>query len=448
MQHTAKKLEKSQMEFTITVTPEEYQKDLENAATRISNRVAIKGFRKGKAPYDMVKREVGEMQIMQEGLERMVQSSFYDAVQAEGIETVGMPDIQIEKAAPGNDLVYKATVALLPEVKLADLTKISVKKNTKLPGKKEIDDVIESLTKMQAKEVDKDGASTDKDIVIIDMELTKDGVMMESGTAKDYKVYLSEKQHIPGFNEALVGVKKGDEKTFTVPFPKDYYNSQLAGNEGTFNVKVKNVMTREFPEVTDEFAKALGQESVEKLRELLKTNLTAEAEKKADEKAEIEIFDTLIEQSTFDEIPEVLIDAERNKMFYELQRDLERNGITIEQYLNDIKKKEDELYSDFKAQAEKRAKAALVSRVVAKDNNITVSDEELQAEIDMMTSMYKDNEEYMENLKKKEVHESLRNMLANRKVLALLKEKVLKKDEKTETKKDTASQEDKAKTKK
>jgi len=430
MQHTTKKLDKSQIEITITVSPEEYDKNLKHAATRISERVAIKGFRKGKAPYDIIKREVGEMQVMQEALERIVQSSFYTIVEQEKIETIGMPDIKIEKMAPGNNLVYIATVALLPEVKLVDLEKISIEKKVKEVTTKDIDDVIENLTKMQAKEIEKDGPAEKDDIIIIDMDLFKDGLAFEGGAAKDYKVYLSENQHIPGFNDALTGLKKGDTKEFEVPFPKDYYNKQLAGNNGLFKIIVKQVMTREFPEINDEFAKALGQDSVEKLKELLKINLSAEADKKAEEQAEIEIFDHVIDASKFDEIPDVLIDAERKKMFYELQKDLERNGITIEQYLNDIKKKEEELFEDFKQQAEKRAKAALISRHVARQHDITVSDEELQQEIDMMKQTYKDMPEYMENLQKKEVHESLRNMLANKKVVALLKEKVLKKSEK------------------
>jgi len=413
------------MEFTITVTPDEYKKHMKNAAIKISQRVAIRGFRKGKAPYDLIKKEVGEMQIIQEALEKIIQETFYEAVKKEGAETIGMPEINIEKVAPGNDVVYKAKVALLPKVKLADLSKIKIEKKVKEVTGKDIDEVLENLIKMQAKEVLRKGKSTKDDKVTIDMDLHLDGVPIEGGQAKDYHVYLSENQHIPGFNDALVGLKEGEEKEFMLPFPKNYYNKMLAGNTGTFKVKIKGVYERQFPKVNDDFAKKLGQENIAKLREILEKNLTHEAKHKADEKVEIEIFDNLIEKSTFDEIPEVLINAERQKMFYELQRDLERNGVSIEQYLSDIKKKEEELFEDFKQQAIKRAKAALLSRQVAQENNIEVTDEELEKELKMVEETYKDNDEYKENMKKPEVKDSIRNMLANKKVIAFLKEKVL-----------------------
>jgi trigger factor len=425
MNHTAKKLDKSQIELTITIKPEGYDKHMKHAATKISERVAIKGFRKGKAPYDLVKREVGEMGIMQEALEAIIQESFYQAVKAENIETIGMPDIKIEKSAPGNDFVYNATVALLPTVTLPNLDDINIKPNVKKVGETEVNEVLENLTKMQAKEVVKDGTAEKEDKVVIDMDLLLAGIPFEGGQAKDYQVYLSENQHIPGFNDALVGLKKDDEKEFDLPFPTEYYNKQLAGNTGTFKVKVKDVYKREFPEVSDEFAKTLGQESVDKLKELLQTNLEHEAIHKADEKVEVEIFETLVDKSTFDEIPEVLINAERNRMFNELRYDLEKNGITIDQYLADIKKNEEDLAKDFTERATKRAKSALISRKVAKEFEITLTDEEIKKEMDMMRDTYKENPDYLENLKKPEVQDSIKNMLVNKKVVAFLKDKIV-----------------------
>lgn len=426
MNYKVKNLGKSQIEFTITVTPNEYRKHMENAALKISERVAIKGFRKGKAPYDLIKKEVGEMQILQEALEKIIQETFYEAVKKEETETVGMPALNIEKVAPGNDVVYTAKVALLPKVKLADLDKIKIERKVKEITDKDIDEVIENLTKMQTKEIIKNGQANKKDKIVIDMNLFLDNIPIEGGQAKDYQVYLSENQHIPGFNDELIGLKKDDEKEFELSFPKNYYNKQLAGNVGKFKIKVKDVYELQFPEINDEFAKTLGQDSLAKMRDLMKKNLEHEAEHKADETAEIEIFETIIEKSTFDEIPEILIDGERKKMFYELTRDLERNGVSVEQYLQDIKKKEEELFEDFKSQATKRAKAALVSRQVAQENNIKVTPEELDKEIKMMQETYKDNDEYKENIKKPEVKESIRNMLANKKVIVFLKDKVLR----------------------
>lgn len=426
MSHTKKDLPQSQVELTITITPEDYQKHLVKAAERISERTKIQGFRPGKAPYELVKRNVGEMNILNEALETIVQESFFRVVTEEKLETIGMPKIEIEKVAPGNDLVYKATVALIPQVTVADLKKINVKQEAKPVTDVQVDEMVDNLRKLQAKEVTKDGLATEMDIVLVDMDMKIDNVPVEGGQAKDYRVYLSEDHYIPGFNKELVGLKKDDTKTFPISFPKTHYQKNIAGKTVDVSVKVKDVLDRQLPEMNEEFSKKLGQESVEKLRELLRGNLIKESEKKAEEQTEIAIFDELIANSKFADIPEVLIDAERRKMFYELTRDLERNGVTIEDYLRDIKKTQEEMFNDFKEQATKRAKAALLSRQIAKEQTITVDDKEIDAEIAMMESMYRDNKEYIEQLHKPEVRGTVQTILQNKKVIKWLKEEVVK----------------------
>lgn len=429
MSHTLKKLEKTQVELTITVTPAEYEKHLQTGAQRLSTRAAIRGFRPGKVPFDVLKKEVGEMAILQESLETIVQESFYLAVTSEKLDTIGMPKIELEKVAPGNDVIYKATVALLPKVKLADLTKIKVEKKVKKIEDTHVDEVIENLRKMQAKEVIKNDKKAGKeDKLVIDMEMFLDKIPIEGGQAKDYQVYLSEPHYIPGFNEQLIGAAKDEIKEFSLNFSPTHYQKHLAGKKVDFKVKVKDIYERQLPEISDELAKILGQESLEKLRELINANLTQEAEQKAAQQTEIEILEALIKESIFEEIPDVLIDAEKQKIFYELKRNLEHHGVTIEQYLADIKKKEDELFNDFKMQAEKRAKAALISRQIANENHIHVHDEELDKEIKIMEEMYKNNKEYLENLKKPEVRDTIAMTLQNQKVVQWLKHKVLGED--------------------
>ncbi|OGH64331.1 MAG: trigger factor [Candidatus Magasanikbacteria bacterium RIFCSPHIGHO2_01_FULL_41_23] len=425
MSHTRKNLPQSQVELQITVTPENYQKHLVKAAEKISEKTKIQGFRPGKAPYEIVKRTVGEMNILQEALETIVQESFYVAVKEENLETIGMPKIEIDKVAPSNDLVYKATVALFPEIKIGDLKKINVKQEAKPVTDIQIDDVIDNLRKIRAKEVAKDKMTEETDMVMIDMDMKLDNVPMEGGQAKNYRVYLSEDHYIPGFNKELFGLKKDDQKTFPISFPKTHYQKHLAGKTVDVSISVKDVYERQLPELNEEFAKALGQDSVERLHELLRGNLTKEAEQKADEQTEIAIFDELIKISKFGEIPEILLDAERKKMYYELTRDLERSGISIGDYLKDIKKTEDQIFNDFKEQAERRAKAAILSRQVAKENNISVEENEIDTEIASLENAYRDNPEYLENLKKPEVRRTLETILQNKKVITWLKQHCL-----------------------
>lgn len=426
MSHAKKDLKNSQVELTITVEAADYQPMLEAAAVRLSERANIKGFRKGKAPFDIVKKELGEMAIMQEALEDIIKKTFFDAVKSEELDTIGMPQINIEKLAPGNDIVYKAVVALIPGVKLPDVKKIKVTKDEAKVDDKKMDETLEALRGMHATEVIKDGAATGTDKLVLDMDMLIDNVPLEGGQAKEHQVYLSEDHYIPGFNKNVEGMKKGEEKEFSLDFPETHYQKHLAGKKVDFKVKVKDVYERQLPELSDDMAKAMGQESIAKLKELIQNNMLEEAKQKAEQKAEIEILDALIEKAKFEPIPEVLVDAERQKMFYELKRDLERNGVEISQYLADIKKDEKALFEDFKQQAEKRAKAALVSRQVATEQNIEISDEKLDEEIKKMEEMYKGKKEYLDNLKKPEVRDTIATSMQNREVMEWLKKEILK----------------------
>jgi len=426
MNYSTKKLPKSQIEITVTVTPTDYQKQLEEAGKRISKKVNVKGFRKGNVPLEVLKKEVGEMAILQEAANHIIQETFVEIIIKEKLESIGQPEIKIEKMAPANDLIYSAVVAFLPKIKLANAKSIKVKVEKKEITDKDVDETIESLRKMQAVEVVKDEKAGENDKLVIDMDMFLDKVPVDGGQSKNYQVYLSEPHYIKGFNEQIVGLKKGDEKEFSLKFPKDHYQKMLAGKKVDFKVKVNEVLERQFPELNDEFAVKIGQKNIEELKTTVKTNLQAEADRKAEQSLEIEILEKMIEKSKFDELPELLIDAEKHKIFYELQRDIEKNGLTIEQYLQDIKKTEKELFEDFKIQAEKRAKSALLSREIAIENDIKVEKEEIDAELATMKEMYKHNEEYIKNLERPEVRDTLANMIQNKKVMVWLKEQVTK----------------------
>jgi trigger factor len=428
MTHSTKTLDKSQIELTITVTSEEYAPLMEKAAQRLSERSAVKGFRPGKVPYETMKREVGEMAILQEALDAIVQKTYFQAITEEKLEVVGMPKVDVEKLAPGNNVVYKAVVAILPTVKLPDLKKIKVTKKDATVEATKVDETLTALRGMHAKEVIKQGPAQGTDKLTIDMDMLIDNVPVEGGQARNYQVYLGEKHYIPGFNEQVAGMKEGEEKEFQLDFPDTHYQKQLAGKKVNFKVKAKGVYERQLPELDTEFAKKLGQESVEKLREIINNNLLEEAKHKTAQQIEIDILEQLIAQTEFSVLPEVLIDSERQKMFYELKRDLDRNGVSIEQYLSDIKKAEKELFEDFKNQAEKRAKAALLSRQVAKEQKLSVTDEELDKEVELIKKAYPNDKDTQENLKKPEVRESLAVTLQNRKVMDYLRKIIINED--------------------
>lgn len=424
MSYTTKKLDDSQIELQFTVTPADYQKDVEAAAVRLSERAGIKGFRPGKAPYSAVKQQVGELKILEEALERIVQHVFFEAIKAEKLQTLGMPQITIEKIAPGNDLVFKAVVALVPNVKLPNLETIKTDVKPVKVGDKEVAETLENLRKYQPKEIAKTGASTKADKLVIELNMFIDKIPVEGGQAKNHQVYLSEPHYIPGLAEQLVGLKAGEEKEFNLKFPSEHYQKHLAGKNVDFKVKVNEVFELQYADLNDDFAKKLGQESLEKLKQLLLANLTTEAEKKEDQRQEVAILEELIAKSEFDVIPKIVIDSEKKKMFYELKNDLDRRGIPMEQYLMDLKKTEDQIFNDFTEGATKRAKAALISREVAKQNKITVNDKEIAAEVEAIKKAYPNDAKVEENLTRHEVLDTIAATLQNRKVVEYLKSKI------------------------
>ncbi len=426
MQHTVKQLPKSQVELEITVTPADYLKEMEAAAGRLSQRAAIHGFRPGKAPYEIVKQSLGEVKILEEALQPIVEKNYHTAVTAEKLETIGMPEITIEKMAPGNDFVFKAVAALLPSVKLADFSKIDAKKKEVTVGDQEMNDVLENLRKMQAIEVVKEGPATKEDKVEVAMNMSIDKVGVEGGQAPKHQVYLSEGHYIPGFADQLLGMKKDEEKEFTLKFPDEHYQKHLAGKNIDFHVKVNDVYSIEYPEISDELAQKLGQKSVESLKEILMTNLKQEAQNKEDQRVEAELLEKVILGSEFSEVPDVLIKSEKQKMFYELKNSLQEQGIEFEKYLKDLKKTEEEIAEDFAERALTRVKAALVSRQIAKENEIKVEKEELEKEIDIIKTTYKNDPKVEEALKRPEVLDTLAATIQNKKVVTWLKEKILK----------------------
>lgn len=429
MKYEVKNLEKSQVELTITVEPDDYKKDMEAAAVRISERAAIKGFRPGKATYDMVKQQVGEIRIIEEAMQSIVEKNFFNAVKKENLDTVGMPQITITKIAPGNDLVFTATVALLPKIKLADLSTVKVKYQAKEITDKDVDAVLNDLKKMQTKEILKTDVATKEDKLVVNLEMFLDKVPVDGGQAQNHQVYLNEPHYIPGLAEQLIGVKKDDIREFNLKFPKDHYQKHLAGKDIDFKVTVKDVFELQHPPLDDEFAKSLGQENLEKLKTILRDNLIQDAKHKDDQKIEIEILDQIIESSEISEVPEVLINAEKNKIFNELKNSLSNQGIEMADYLKDLKKSEEDIYKDFTEQAMRRVKAALVSRQVALENKIEADKKDVEEEIKMIKAAYPDNKNVEENLKNPQVLETLALTIQNRKVLSFLKDTILGKKE-------------------
>ncbi len=428
MTYDIKDLPKSQKEVRVTVEASELKPFMERAAIELSQKVKIEGFRPGKASYDVVAKRVGEMAILEEALPRLVQKQLVEIIKKENMETVGEPSINVEKAAPGNDVIFTAKMSLLPTIrKMADYKNIKIEAKDVSVKEEDVERVITELRKMQSAEAEVERAATPADKVKVDMAMAIDHVTVEGGATKNHAIYLNEPYYIPGLNEKIVGMKKGEQKIFTLTFPKDNFNKNLAGKEVEFTVDMKGVHEIKHPELDDFFAKRLGQESMEKLRALLQKNLEDEANMKEQQRQEAAALEELIKKSDIEDAPELLINNEAHKMMHEMEQSIAKQGMVFADYLKSIGKTHDELLLDFVPDAMKRVKSMVVIREIGRREHLEPTDKEALDEQLKMITMYSDDPETQARVRSEEGEEYIRAMLKNRKVLQFIRETMIKK---------------------
>ncbi len=421
-------LPKNTVKFTVRIPTEEARPYLEEAAVRISQSSSIPGFRPGKAGYDIVKQRVGEMKIYEEALESIVRKTYVEAILANQIETVGSPKIDVEKLAPDNDIVYTAEVGRMPRVtKLADFRKLKIKSKPSEVSDQDIANTLKDLQRMQTKEVRavSGGAAAQNDKVIVSMNMKKDGVAIEGGSSPDHAIYLTEEYYIPGLKEKVIGMKEGESKTFTLPFPKDHTQKMLAGANIDFDVALKEIYHLELPELNDAFATSLGQKDFATLKELIRNNLKLEKENEERARQEKEMLELIAKESRFEDIPDLLVNEELGRMIMELKRGVEEQGLDFEEYVKHLNKTYADLKIDFTPQAIVRLKVALVLREIAKQEKVGVEEKEIDAELVRLAARYEDKEA-RKRLYDPDFRDYTRTLLQNRKVIDLLRQAMVR----------------------
>lgn len=421
-------LEKSQIKMTFTVTADEVRLFLEAAAKRMSEQSPIPGFRPGHADYGTVKTRFGEMKIYEEAIESIIRKFYVEAVLSNNLETVGSPNINVEKLAPGNDIVFTIVVNRMPAIKsLPDYKKMSVKSHSSKVEDSEVELALKDLQRMQTKEAraPKDSKVGLNDKVVISMNMKLDGVPVEGGQSPNHAVYLSEDYYIPGFKDHLISLKEEDEKTFSLPFPKEHPQKMLAGKNVEFLVKLNELYNLALPNIDDEFAKNFGMKDLGNLKTVIKTNLLTEKEREDRAKEEKEMLELLAWKTQFEDIPDILVNEEINKMITELTRAVENQELNFDTYLKNLNKTLAELKIDFTPQALIRIKVALAIRKVADEEKIEVSDEELNEEIDKIAEHYEEKKT-KDQISSPEYRDYTEQILRNRKVIAFLRSIMIK----------------------
>jgi trigger factor len=424
---SVEQLPKSTVKLTVTVTSEELKPFLEAAAARISESTSIPGFRPGHASFEIVKGRVGEMKIYEEALESVVRKTYVDALFAHKIDTVGSPKIDVEKLAPGNDLVYTAEVARVPAVtRLADFRRMKVTAKHVEVSEQDLETTLKDLQRMQTKEIRATAAdtATGQDKVVVSMDMKKDGVPVEGGQSPNHAIYLAESYYIPGLKEHIVGMKEGENKQFTLPFPKDHTQKMLAGADVQFDITLKELYRLQPPELNDAFAQTLGQKDLASMKDLIRGNIKEEKTGEETFRQEKEILESIAKDSKFEDVPELLLNEEVNKMIAELEQGVVSQGGVFEDYLKSIKKSIGDLKMDFAPQALMRVKVALILREVGKQEKIDVDEKEIDTALDEMAKQYEDAD-IRKRIYSPEYREYMENRLRNRKVVELLRREMI-----------------------
>lgn len=418
-----KELEKSQIEITVELSVEEFKPFLAQGAEAISQSLKIDGFRPGKAPYDIVKQKVGEMGILEEAANIAIRKKI-DQIIKENLDKdpVGQPRVDITKLAPENPLEFKIVLALLPEIKLGEYKDLKIKEVKAEVSQEELDRLLKDLQEMRTKEALVDREVIDSDKIICDIEMFLDKVPVEGGKNKDTAIMMGREYVVPGFDKKLLGAKKGDVREFSLLYPENFHMKNLAGKMVEFRVVIKDVYSRELPEVNEEFAQAFGLKKLDELKDNLQKSIAAQKQRELDLKVEKEMLEKIIEKAKFSDIAEVLINHETDMMMAELEHSVEEQGGKFEDYLSSLGKNLNQMKLEIMPEAVKRVKVSLLIREIAKAEGIKVEAKDIEENIEEMKKQYRDNQEAIKKISSPAYADYIANVLASRKVVDKLKE--------------------------
>lgn len=416
--------EHSEGVLEVVVDGEAWENAQKKAFNDFKKNVSIKGFRTGKVPEALLKKQISKEAIYDRAVEGVANEALVEAVKEHNLELVARPTLDYKDASDESvTLVINCVVS--PEVTLGEYKGLDIHKDEVNVTD---EDVEAELSKVQDRFADwvlrEEGQpAEDGDQVTIDFVGKKDGEPFEGGSGENYPLELGSNTFIPGFEEQLVGVKTDDVKDVTVTFPEDYEAADLAGKEAVFTVTVHDIKYKDRPEVNDELIAQLkrdGVETVEKFKEVTKEDLTKERERAADEKFTNDLMETISDNATV-EIPAVMIENEVDNLYRDFTNRMQQSGFTAEQYFAATGQTEADLKATMRPDAQRRVKGSLVLDAVIKAENIEISDEDVEKEYTEMSTLYNMD---VEQIKKLLPAENIKDDLAQQKALELIKSSV------------------------
>jgi trigger factor len=391
MSFTVEQLEeKNMVKLVIESSAEDFEKGIEKAYNKNKNRITVQGFRKGKAPRKIIEKFYGREIFFEDAANAIIPDAYAAAAEESQLDIVSQPQIDLVQLESGKPFVFSATVAVRPEVGLGSYKGVEVAKVETEATDDDINAELDRVREQNSRVVSVEGRPVqDKDIAVIDYEGFVDGVPFQGGKAEGHSLTIGSHTFIDNFEEQLIGKNAGDDVEVNVTFPEDYHAEELKGKAATFKVSIKEIKEKQFDDLDDDFAQNVSDfDTLDEYKDDLRKTIGERKAKEAKTKKENEVIEKIIESSSMD-IPEAMINTQVRQMADDFSMRLQQQGLSVDQYFQFTGLTPDRLIADMKPEAEKRIKSRLVLDAIVKAENITVSDDEYEAELTKMSEEYK-----------------------------------------------------------
>lgn len=421
-------LEKNMVKLTIEVAAEELDKACQAVYMKEKGRISLPGFRKGKVPRAMIEKMYGPEIFFEDAANMLIGQEYPKAVDESGVDVVSRPEIDVTQIEKGKPFIFTAEVAVRPGVTLGEYKGVQVTKIDLNVTEEELQAELDRERKSNARTITvEDRAVQEGDTAVIDFEGFVDGVAFEGGKGENHSLVIGSHSFIEGFEEQLVGKNTGDELDVNVTFPEEYHAEELAGKPAVFKVKINEIKMEELPELDDEFAQDVSEfDTLDEYKESVKEKIAERKEAEGKRAQENEAIDKIVEVSGM-EIPDVMIDNQARSMIDDFANRISQQGLSMDQYMQISGTDIDEMLEQMKPEALKRIQSTLVLEEIVKKEDIQVSEEEIDAEVDKMAGMYgmdaAELKEYMGESEK----ESMKMELAIQKAIDIIMEQAVEK---------------------
>lgn len=412
------KKEGNKVTFKLTVDNDKFEGAVTKAYNKNKGKFNIPGFRKGKAPKQIIESQYGKGVFYNDAIDMLFPEIYPSALYELNIDPIDRPDLDIEEISKDNGLVMVVNVEVKPEFELGSYKGIEIAKPDYTVNEDEVTLRLDEMRNKASRLVDVEGRAIENgDNTVIDFEGFVDGVAFEGGKGEDYSLVIGSNTFIPGFEEQLIGKNKGEEVEVNVEFPAEYHAENLAGKPATFKVVIKNVQSKELPELNDEFAADTTEFNT---LEELKSDLKAKVEEEAKNRADAEMRNSLVEkisEGTEVEVPNAMVETQIDNMLMELNYQLQYQGLQLEQLLQMTGRSIEDLRNEKREEATKLVKSSLVLEAIAKAENVEVSEADVEAEVEKMAKMYNMEVEKIKSVMRPTDLEDIKGQLKIRKTI-------------------------------